>query len=257
MDVKRHKTMRQTFLRVRFSDDDLARIASLMQNASDDPYFSIAVNSADEEDSFMASEPAFFTSEQIPRALSRIHISAGRPDGAITCNLTITLGPTGQAKIDAHGNDGAAVAGLFHELTRNLKSQQLHGVWLTQQRDSLWLHFVLSIVLAIGVYATFDLLLRIAGATVTGFWNSSLHIWLQGLGWICICLACVGGGNALRDRLQRVFPPVTLAGRLTDDRSSERTTTLILLGVVVLPIILNVLANFITDGIKVLSTARP
>lgn len=250
MEYEQHKRFRQSFWCVMLSEADLARLGGVIHKASDQGAFRIVVHSGDGEDVFRATDPAFFTSDHIPGTLSKIVISGGRKAGSVSCELTIRMGPTGAAELSAEGHDVTTVAGLFHELVRQLGLQQHSGTWLAQRLDRFWVNLLLATVSAVAVYAAFDFSFDLTAVYAPGFRGSRAHNILVNTGLTCMVFAFGTGGFFLQDRIKGLLPPVTLTGRLTDPSASRRRKTLALIAIVIFPIILNVLANFMTDWLK-------
>jgi hypothetical protein len=140
-------------------------------------------------------------------------------------------------------------SGLFHELERELR-RQLPALWAVRRVDSFFVFLALAILSSLAVYSAFDLPLNAAATYVSGFRGSTAHKILQGLGGICMVVAFVGGGFGLHDRVRALFPAVQFSGRLRDPSSKQRRQIIQLLAIILLPIILNVFANFLTDFVN-------
>jgi len=181
----------------------------------------------------------------MPQDVSRVQVSV-RTD-TMTCELDLRAGSDRVAELTASGGNVTTVSGLFHELVRELEGKQLPGTWVARHIDSFPVYLALAIVASLGVYSLFDLPLDLASEHIPGFKGSTLHTTIGTIGWMCVAVTLMGGGILLHDRIKALFPAVQFSGHLTDPSSRQRRVVTAMFLVILLPILLNVLANFLTD----------
>ncbi len=248
MEFIQRKSLRHKFWRLNLTKEDLHRIAASMRDKCTNGSFSVEVRSSDGEDLFRSDDPAFFISSSMPQAVARVQMLV-RSD-PVTCDLDLRAGSDRVAELTASGGDVTAVSGLFRELVRELEGKQASGSWVARHIDNLFVHLALAWLASLAVYSLFDFPLTLAKEYVPGFRDSTAYTVISLIGWCCVGLTIMGGGFVVQDRLKALFPAVQFCDPLSDPYSEKRRATATIVVVILLPIVLNVFANFLTDLLK-------
>lgn len=251
MEIILRKSLRHKFWCLNLSEEDLHRIAVSMRDKCTNGSFSVEVRSADGEDLFRSDDPAFFISSSMPKTVARVQMLV-RSD-PVTCDLDLRAGSDHVAELTTSGSDVTTVSGLFRELVRELEGKQAPGSWVARHIDSFFVYLALSLLASLAVYSLFDLPLTLANQYVPGFIDSTVYTVIGWVGWSCVLLTTMGGGFVVQDRLKTLYPAVQFCGRLSDPYSEKRRSMSVLFVVILLPIILNVFASFLTDLLKLWS----
>jgi len=253
MHYEQQKSLSRTLSHLSLSEIDLTRIGAMILEACDPKRFQIEVRSSDGQDSFRTDDPTFFCADAMPREVSVVTIAGQQEAGALSCRLELRAGVDGRCELTVQGSSVTVASGLFYELQRELEKRKLAGSWVSRYVNGFSVYLLLSALSGLAVYSVFDLPLNLAKTYVQGFRGSPLHVTIGTVGWLCVALAAIGGGFTLQSRAAALFPPVQFSGRLADPTTKPRLAAARAVGLVLLPILLNVLANFVTDLIKILT----
>ena len=248
MEYSQRKSLRHKFWRLNLTEEDLRRIAASIHDKCSNGSFTVEVRSSDGQDLFRSDDPAFFISSSMPQDVARVQILARTE--ALTCELDLRAGGDRVAELTASGSDVTTVSGLFHELVRELEGKQTSGSCIARHVDNFFVYLALAWIASLAVYSLFDFPLNLAKEYVPGFSGSTTYTVISTIGWSCIALTLMGGGIVLQERVKALFPAVQFSGRLTDPYAKQRRTISTIFVVILLPIVLNVFANFLTDLLK-------
>ena len=224
-EFTRQRKLSQQYCRVALDENDLARLATLVQEhgqiSGDQP--NIQVRSGDGDDVFQTSDPSFFIDQHMPRDVGEVTIAYERYDAPVTCRIEASAGLQGRARLTVDGTDPDRVSGLFRDLNAELSARQLPGANLVKALDTLWVTSLLCWIVAAAVFSVFDVPLDIATSRVEGFGGSTAYEVIAAIGWVCVFIGATAGGFKLQGSLKRAFPAVQFSGRLTDQSAPQRT----------------------------------
>lgn len=255
----RHRALRQNYRRVRVTENDLARLAAIVERHAVETHggeLEIRVETADGQDTIRASTANVFTSpDEIPSELRAVEIGyvPARGGSELHADVVLASSPRGLAEIRVEGSDTTTATALFWELRRELDSKRLAFCWLTTARHSALFQLLVSLFLGASTYVLFDFVLDLASARVEGFHLSALHVVLQAIGWLCVGIAFFVGSSWFFAVLERAFPVVEFAERLHDPGAAGRGRVLWIVTAVLLPFVLDGLRNL---ALEFLGTGR-
>ncbi len=248
----RHKSLSQRFQRVILNENDLARLGEIVNTLSErfGDVIEIKIVSADREETVRTSDPGFFVSQHMPPQIYSVSITYNNYKAPVSCRVDFVASSDGHATLSVDGTERETVSGIYHELERELGSRVATGASLVQKLNSLPVTFVLNIIIGVAIYSIFDLALDFASAKIPGFDGSEIHRLFQNIGLISMVLGVIAGGLWVSDLLKRSFPPVEFSGRLSDANTINRSRLIWVSGAILLPIVVNVFSNLLTNVFK-------
>jgi hypothetical protein len=247
-DFTRTKALRESFIRIRLDEADLARLARTVRESTQEYGGDIAieVSSADGAESFRSADPAFLESGDMPRELRSVSISYRRYDAPLACRFDFS--PERGAQLSVDGADVHRVTGLFDDLRRQLSQRYVVGRSLVRQLDKWWIAPPLSLLAATAVYSVFDLAIDLAVLRWPSFRGSGLHTAMTTIGWTAVVVAYVAGPFPLVDVLRHGLPAGEFGGKLSDRHSIRRSVILWTFSAILMPIFVRTLFGLVADA---------
>jgi len=250
-EYSRHKSLSRDFDRVRIDENDLARLGAIVSGLAErfggSPEFRIV--SGDGEETIRTGDPDFFVGQHMLPQIRSVSISYHNYQAPVSCCVELGAFPHNRASLSADGSDRDIVSGVYHELERELEGRQVLGVKCAKHLDGFFVHFLVSLMVASAIFSVFDFVLDLASATIVSFKGSDLHEVLVGIGTACVFIGLFIGGFQVIELLQRVFPALEFAGRLSDPNTVSRKRLIWVITVILLPIAVNVVSNLLTAGL--------
>ena len=250
--VTRERTVSREFYRLRISENDLVRIASLAQNAvaPHNGVVMIELQSADGEELIRTSDAGFLTSPGVPPTVSHAAIRFSHYEAPVGFSVVFPGTPRGPARLTVEGTDPQVVSGLFRELERELQGLTLPGQGLLRQVDTYIFFLVVTLIVGAAVYAAADVILRILTVAIPGFKGSSAQRALATVAWVLVFTLPFFGGSQLVDAVRRAFPAVEFHGRLADPGAGNRKRLTWIALAIALPLVLNLVASLIFKSLE-------
>jgi len=243
MSIEQTKSLSKEFLGLSLNESDLARLASIIEEAiaGFGGNVAIEVQSADGEDTFRSNNPQFFFDEKMPRKISSMRIGCTGERVPLSCRLTISSGYRGGVDLSVDGEDVALVSGLFREIERELESESSLNPKVTRWiHESSILGMLLGFLLALAIFSLFDFSINIMDAVVADFKESTLRSNIAWVGWGFVFVGLFVGGRYFEGLFKRVFPLVRFHGHISNEGKDVRGIMVWVLTAIVLPVVLNV-----------------
>lgn len=223
--VGRYRKKTTSYPRVRVDENDLCRVAKLMQQVADKHggSVSISIRSSDEEDTVEAASPDVFSRDDIPTQVKCVRIGyvAERQrtlgwQSPLQCTAWFAVPFRDDAFIEVEGIDPSTVASVFYELDRELRQRRAGGGWLyIMDRNPLtWWSRVLG-VLAVAIVLAYwcaAAIVRLAGSNPQdeAARTPLVLLWVFGALGYTVFLRWLFGA------LRRAYPQVEFGGCLSD-----------------------------------------
>lgn len=256
-EVIRHKTLSSEFSRLQMNENDLFRVATIVENLalSYGGQPNIEVVSGDGEETLRTKSSEFFLNDQLPQNIRSIMIGFSKYNAPISCMINLTAMQNRSAYIKVDGTDTSAVAAVFHELKRELTARETGGpkfIILSEKHlvSTLFLDIIYSILAAASIYSLFDIPLNIIYKYDPDFKNSMLCRSIIYIGWLCVVMGFFGGGLTLSSYIKKSFPPVEFAGRISDPSKHQRKYLLLFISFILIPIVVNVVSALIMNAMN-------
>ena len=260
IEFVRQKRFQREFTRVRLDERDLASLAKKIAAATEDGKgkLTIAVETADGNDSYESQDPAFLTSDDMPTEIKGVAISY-KHYAPITCELSnqglFRFGNvSGSMELSVAGT-GQGVEQLFRDLERDLAARQVFGQWLVQAKRMSWPLILGGVLVGIAAYSVFDVGLSWWSAFHPGFQDSQSHKVIQIIGLLVVGGSFVASSFWFDRSIERHLPPVEFAGRLAGRKTQGRKIFLRVVTLVLVPIIVNIFSDLLLDFMRLSLTA--
>jgi hypothetical protein len=245
------KTKRQSYRRIRVDENDLWRIAEIVNRLAVDHggQAKIEIVSADEEDTIRSTNPRVFLRNDIPTEVKSVLVEYDEWKSPITCFVGFGTTYKRDAELKVVGSDPTVVAGLFYELDREIRFHRAWGEWIHTIDDvnaGLWWWFGQAALATLGILlAILNGLLAGSLAARFGYTSASgsvgLAIVVAFVLFIPYILVVFGFVGLLR----RALPSVQFSGRLSDAGSKARIRLTLVGTLLVIPFLINVLAALV------------
>ena len=251
----RKKKFQREFIRVCLSEQDLASLARRISKTmeTEPGEITIEVETADGQDSFESNDPAFFTSDDMPKNIENVAISYSDYSAPIKCELTNHY----QRSQKVHGSfmltvegTGQGVEQLFRDLESDLAARQVIGQWLLLVKDKFWADFLVSMFSAAAMYSVFDIVLDLWALLQPEFRMSTLHQVLTGIGFVMIFVSLFGGPVWLYKTIEKHLPPVEFTGRLAGRNTLGQKPFYWVAILILVPIFVNIFSELLLDIIR-------
>jgi hypothetical protein len=260
IEFKRQKTLSKEFGRIVVNENDIFRIARIMQKLPErfGGELKIAMITGDEEETLRTSNIEIFNSDDLPTCLSTVSINYLNYEAPVSCSVTLSSKINKSAKIEVDGTDTDTVTALFHELEREIKTKisALSKLYLFSEKGFLpffAIHFFTGIACAAAIYSIFDIPLDLINQSNAQFKDTFNYKLIAGFGGICIGFAFFGGIFIFEAVVKKSFPPVEFSGRLADPSKPSRKRLVFIMLFIIIPILVNVSSGLITDILQKIS----
>lgn len=257
IDFKRQKTLSKKFGRIAINENDIYRVAKIMQKLPEKfgGELKISVVTGDREETIRTSDIEIFVSEELPNFLSSIIINYSNYEAPVSCSVTLPSASLNYAEIEIDGTDTDIVAATFHELEREIKSKtaSLSTLYLFSEKGFLpflVIHLLTGALCAAAIYSIFDIPLDFIHRSNPHFKETQLYKSISALGGICVSLALFGGFFVFDTIVKKSFPPIEFTGRLADPSKIPRRRITFLILMVIIPILVNVTSDLILEIIQ-------
>jgi hypothetical protein len=252
-EFTRQKSLSRQFYRVVLNENDLNRLSTIVNTLVErfGNTIEITIVSADGEETITTNSPDFFVSPDMPPHIQSVKISySHRLRAPVNCEVELASNSHSGAKVSVYGEESEIVSGIFHELERELLQREALGVMMSKHSKSLGLAFIIAFLTGLAIFSTFDFILDALAVSVPNFDGSNLHNVLQLIGWGLMFFNAITVPVWLGNLVERTWPAVEFTGRLSDPNTVSRSRVIWVFGIILLPIVINVFSNFLTDFLR-------
>jgi hypothetical protein len=245
VSYSRRRTITGAFRFVCLDEQHLRTLAHIVRRFADQygcPV-SISIVPADASEEFNTEDPEFFLSLEMPRRIRSVSIKFSDYKSGASCAINLSSLTHSGAEVSVQGSDVTEVSGIFAELSACLKSTIVPG-WRWHP-TSMAADFLLGALLSVCVFFTMLPVARLMWRINPGWQSDLAKISTAVLLIVATIGALIFGGSVIVKLLQSTFPVVTFGGRLADPGTHHRARLLWLASAVFLPLLLNLLANWI------------
>jgi hypothetical protein len=245
------------FYGLRLDASDLSKLARMIHDFGSEydlkVYFEVSTSNY--RDRFHDSNPQFFESDDMPRVVGQILMTAGGWHSNMRCELIFDAAERPAAEFVVSGNDRKAVSGFAHDLERTIGQckgpfSTLSG-WINVSRGepgSMSSRLVFGILGLSAAVSVFFLTGSVALAIQKTYSLSAQDV-ANSFGWVMFVaatLAFVIGGDSMLGALRKLAPTAAFVGRLSDRNSAWRWHFVWLASWVILPALIGVVVNLAT-----------
>ena len=248
MNFKRTRYIEREFGRLCFSEVDLLRIGSIFnrwKKEHEQAKLTITIVSLDGEDTITSEDPNIFSSSEIPRGIRSLEFSLLDKKTGTTIILDLPGSLEKYANLCVTSDDELLASGIFRELEKELKSAVIWGKWLKDFTDNFSGYLLLSLLCLLSITALYSFSLNVISLQYPAFMQMMLPAVLPT--FYLFIIVAFASGAIVKGTLIKALAPVEYTGNLVGISSKYIRRIKWHCQLVILPIILNLIANVIID----------
>ncbi len=250
IDFTRNRSLREDFERLVVEKDSIYRLARLVGRLSAQFNSSNAfeITARDGEDTISTTNPEFFNSEFMPISPKTIRMSIGNHNSPISVQIDFGTHNT----LRVNGDDPERVLGIFEELKREMRLLRPRGELITYLGGTFFGQFLLAILCAAFVFSIFDIGLSLSFEVFPDFKGSKAASTIALLGGALMLMSFAAGPMVIPGVIRKYYPPFEFTVTYGNPKFTQRIGLKTVAGLIVLPILINLVSAFIKDGIHLL-----